>query len=92
MTEVETPLVELLESVPKDARMIYEHNEFHSQNIPVGVLCHRAANALRDRLAQPDREWVGLTDEEENDIYIKNLTTAKNFVRAAEAKLKEKNS
>ena len=52
----------------------------------------QAENALRDRLAKPEREWVGLTDEEENDIYIKNLTTANNFVRAAEAKLKEKNT
>jgi hypothetical protein len=54
----ETPLVELLESVPKNARMIYEHSEFDSENIPVGDLCHKAAKALRDRLAQPEPDAV----------------------------------
>ncbi len=44
------------------------------------------------RIVVVRRDWVGLTDEEVNEIYIKNLTTANNFVRAAEAKLKEKNT
>lgn len=42
----ETPLLDLLNSVPADARMIYEHSPTHSSNIPVGVLVKRAADAL----------------------------------------------
>ena len=41
--------------------------------------------------APPKREWVGLTDEEVNEIYIKNIANANDFVRVAEAKLKDKN-
>jgi hypothetical protein len=52
--------------------------------------------ALRARLAQPEREWQGLTDEEyeamaENHVtncYFDTLT----YARAIEAKLKEKNN
>jgi hypothetical protein len=47
--------------------------------------------AYEKGVRQQKKEWVGLTDEEVNEIYIENLTTANNFVRAAEAKLKEKN-
>ena len=42
------------------------------------------------------REWVGLTDEEINDIAknyaLNNPTTALHFAKAIEAKLKEKNT
>jgi hypothetical protein len=62
--------------------------------------------ALRDRLAQPDttqvappkREWVGLTDEEVGGLTVfDGLTNIEvpilaDFVRATEAKLKEKNT
>ena len=55
--------------------------------------------ALRDRLAQPDREWVGLTDEDVREAF----NTAYDgedfgligdfswFAELIEAKLKEKN-
>jgi len=53
-----------------------------------------AINALRQALAQPEREWVGLTDEE-----VKYLTShfdwrapKEQFVSVIEAKLKEKNA
>jgi hypothetical protein len=46
--------------------------------------------ALRDRLAQPERQWVGLTDEEVMEIYVD--TMAYDAVRVAEAKLKGKNT
>ena len=44
--------------------------------------------AVRDRLAQPEREWVGLTDEErwEDEFDIEG------FARVIEAKLREKNT
>lgn len=51
MDAKQTPLIDLLERVPADARMVYEHDQFHSQNIPVGRLCHEAA-ALRAALGE----------------------------------------
>ena len=53
---------------------------------------HEENKDLRERLTQPEREWVGLTDEEVDEIYIKNIANANDFVRVAEAKLKEKNT
>lgn len=56
---------------------------------------------LRAALAQPEREWQGLTDKEIGDIIEASQITLKNycseekqteFARAIEAKLKEKNS
>ena len=55
--------------------------------------------ALRARLAQPEREWQGLTDEEmfaalvQADPLTKRLAPGfEYFARAIEAKLKEKNT
>jgi hypothetical protein len=45
--------------------------------------------ALRTALAQPRREWVWLTDEEVDNLGSFGSRTE--FVRAIEAKLKEKN-
>jgi hypothetical protein len=44
---------------------------------------------LRKALAQPKREWVGLTDEEVWECYSDKGSV---FYRAIEAKLKEKNT
>jgi hypothetical protein len=49
------PLIEQLESVPADARMMYEHDKFHHENIPVGRLCHEAASALRQAIAEAEK-------------------------------------
>jgi hypothetical protein len=46
---------------------------------------------LRARLAQPERKWHGLTDEEISEL-IRNTHNTGSFVRAIEAKLKEKNT
>jgi len=40
----------------------------------------------------PEREWVGLTDEDIALIDWESLITRKDCVKAIEAKLKEKNS
>ena len=54
--------------------------------------CATAAVALRARLAQPEREWQGLTDEEMMMIYGQSHEGKKySLGRAIEAKLKEKN-
>src|SRR5690606_27167977 len=41
-----TPLIELLERVPRDAVLVVEHDQFSSSSHPVGRLCHEAAAAL----------------------------------------------
>ena len=49
--------------------------------------------SLRARLAQPEREWQGLTDEEMMMIYGQSHEGKKySLGRAIEAKLKEKNT
>jgi multidrug resistance efflux pump len=50
----ETPLVELLDSVPEDARHTYEHEPGYSQHTPYGLYCRRAATALRELAAERD--------------------------------------
>ena len=48
---------------------------------------------LRKALAQPKREWVGLTDEEiHNTKGYREDRELYRFAKAIEAKLKEKNS
>jgi len=42
--------------------------------------------------APPRKEWVGLTDDEVNLIYVEPQTHAGQYARAIEAKLKEKNT
>jgi len=44
----ETPLIELLQNVPEDARMTYEHHSTHHQMIPVGHLCKHAADHITE--------------------------------------------
>jgi hypothetical protein len=55
----------------------------------------RTAIILRDRLAQPKQEWVGLTYQEVVEIMgSRDWTTCWSdvtYTRAVEAKLKEKN-
>jgi hypothetical protein len=46
---------------------------------------------LRSRLNTPEREWVGLTDEEYTELWGKKPFLL-NFFRKIEAKLKEKNT
>ena len=42
--------------------------------------------------APPQREWVGLTDEEARELCVANVPYVVDMVRALEAKLKEKNA
>ena len=55
----------------------------------------KAAEALRVALAQIEREWHGLTDEERHECLYSDPIfgmAASTFARAIEAKLKEKNA
>ena len=61
------------------------------------VLEYETVEALRARLAQPEREWQGLTDEEIKEIVgpwgdqpVKGYT--RKLFDQIEAKLKEKNN
>lgn len=50
----EVPLVEQLDAVPRDARLWIENSDgMGSRHFPIGLMCHKAAEALRARLAQP---------------------------------------
>jgi len=55
-----------------------------------------AITALRNRLAQPECQWVGLTEIEIVDIEAEELTSASSetfsFARAIEYKLKDNNN
>jgi lipoate-protein ligase A len=51
--------------------------------------------ALRTALAQPEKEWVGLTDEDKKEIYKQADAESwhdQPLLEAVEAKLKEKNT
>jgi hypothetical protein len=53
-----------------------------------------ATEIIRKALAQPERTWVGLTDEEVDDAArycVKSGQSVNAAIRAIEAKLKEKN-
>ena len=52
-----------------------------------------ATEIIRKTLSQPEqRTWVGLTDEDIALIDWESLVTKKDFAKALEAKLKEKNT
>ena len=52
-------------------------------------LVDNALTAIKEALAQPEHEWVGLTDEDELDW--EEGGNLKDLVKAIEAKLKQKN-
>ena len=67
-----------------------QRDAHYTKDIPTELT--QAIQALREALAQPKREWVGLTDEE-IDAVVKSCNTLDTYkyFRAIEAKLKEKN-
>ena len=58
--------------------------------------CAKVAEALRAALAQPEREWQGLTDQNYEAMAQKYVTNCYfdtlKYARAIEARLREKNS
>jgi len=59
------------------------------------AIYQQTADALFDRLAQPERQWVGLTDEEVKhmlELFVIPPQHIEMVVQAIEAKLKEKNT
>jgi predicted transglutaminase-like cysteine proteinase len=55
---------------------------------PHGLFDVCCTNYERCTLGAPKKEWVGLTDDERDEIYNNNQA----WVHAVEAKLKEKNT
>jgi len=54
---------------------------------------HEAITAIKAALEAPQRTWVGLTDEEQIEMYRKHSMDGWSvFYDAIEAKLKEKNN
>jgi hypothetical protein len=64
----------------------------------VTTLENNLVKMLRTRIAQPEREWQGLTDEEVgmltvfDGLHHVEVPLLAEFIRAIEAKLKEKNA
>ena len=61
---------------------------------PTRAMLRKIEKALRARLAQPEREWVGLTDAEKKAIYQEAANedwTDLDVINATEALLREKN-
>jgi hypothetical protein len=53
---------------------------------------YKAIQACKEALAEPKREWVGLSDEEVQTIFELGHHSYKEFAKAIEAKLKELNT
>ena len=67
-TAYAVPLHELLDSVPRDARLVIDDPDGKGTRfIPVGRYCHEAAEALRARLTQPEQEPVACEPQYENE-------------------------
>jgi len=63
----ETPLIELLRDVPKDARLEIEVNPTHHKMIPVGVHCHNAAEKLTEARKNLDG-WMSRAEVAETKV------------------------
>jgi len=92
----ETPLIELLRDVPKDARLEIEVNPTHHKMIPVGVLCHNAAEKLAETQKNLDgwmlraesverltRELASYTSNEAIEQLVRQLEEAQTQLAAA---------
>ena len=73
-----------------DPKSGYRRNELFLQPKAHIELYQEAIEALRAALAQPEREWQGLTDEEKLTI-VRETDNPVDALAATEAKLKEKN-
>lgn len=76
--------------------MTDKEREWVETNNAVCALLKQAHDVLALSSLAPRREWVGLTDDEMETLYYGNADTItgteRNFGRAVEAALKEKNN
>ena len=77
MEAKQTPLIDLLEGIPRDAVLVVEHDQFSSSSHPVGRLCHEAAAELRRlhvQAAQDEallRQALEALDSDHPDIQLR---------------------
>ena len=74
---------------------IDQHGEWYRRSVYLKqstTNSQAAIEALRARLAQPEREWQGLTKEEARELCVANVPYVVDMVAALEARLKEKNN
>ena len=74
---------------------IDQHGEWYRRSVylkQATTNSQEAIEALRARLAQPEREWKGLTKEEARELCVANVPYVVDMVAALEARLKEKNT
>lgn len=64
----EVPLVEQLESVPTNARLVIDDADgMGTQYIPVGRMCHDASKALRQAIAEAEKQQRELSLQKLHD-------------------------
>ena len=90
-----TPLRDLLRSVPSDARATYEHDVYHTQSIPYGRMCQEAAGmieSLEHDLAE-EREARKRAEQDRNRlaIEVRSKVTAIEVLRADLARVTAEN-
>jgi len=71
--------------------MTGEEHKWIETNNSVCALLRQAHDVLAMSSFPPKRKWVGLTDEDISEI-VRGTHNTGSFVRAIEAKLKEKNA
>ena len=78
--------LEALENVPIEY-------DFHGKPMDAefGEQLETTLQALRQALAPPNREWVGLTNDEIDNLNLSNKIKIKQLILLIETKLKEKN-
>jgi hypothetical protein len=70
-----------------------EHPAHQTGMVTNAMIAQRLSEEIDELRAYIEqRTWVGLTDEEMNDIWSDQKRTGESITRAIEAKLKEKNT
>jgi len=77
---------------PIRVRIMQEAYELADRNDSEGYNAIKVTCGDVQRMLPPQRTWVGLTDEEIDKWNIVGHESLREFVRAIEAKLKEKNT
>jgi formylmethanofuran dehydrogenase subunit E len=74
----EVPLVEQLESVPKDARLVIDDADgMGTRFIPVGRMCHDAAKSLRQAIEQAEKQEPVACVQDLDEVKRKHLVYEK---------------
>jgi len=91
-----TPEDEEFERIAMEAKLKQDHVralslDTYLKNVEELTVARMLIRELGDRLSKLEKPWIGLTDEEISEL-IRATHNTGSFVRAIEAKLKEKNT